>query len=212
MLRELLLFIALVLSLYFLALGNLGLVILLLIFVTLLAIIKKEEYQQEKKKEEAKAKIEETLDNRYPEVFYSSSVLLSDPKWAPAVKFGDAFMLDLLHHLMFKVREIDKGIQTGEIAGPEKGGFYGSSKPEEKPFTEFAKNLIESYRSPVTRLVDRGEPKEEDSKKSNENRQTKQDNQTTQTSSSDQRNSEKKEKESSNTSQSSSNEQPGGNS
>jgi len=158
MIREFLLFLALVLALYFIAQGSLGMVILLVIFVVLVAITKKEEYSAEKKQEEARAKLEETLDNRYPEVFYSSSVLLSDPKWAPSVRFGDAFMLDLLHHLMFKVREIDKGIQSGEISGPSSGGFYGSSKPSGKPFTEFLSSVAQSYKQSSPSLLNRGEP------------------------------------------------------
>ncbi|NPA86282.1 MAG: hypothetical protein GXO42_02720 [bacterium] len=146
MIKEAIAVLLVLLLLFFVFQGNVYMIMLLLVCLLSLALIKKEEYLQVKKAQEDLKRLDEVLDNRYPEAFYSSSVLLSDPKWSASVRYSDALMTDLLHHLMFKVREIDKAIMSGEAAGPAKGGFYG--KPEgakKKPFSDFMQQVISSF-------------------------------------------------------------------
>lgn|GEM_PF-4787335 len=97
---------------------NVWVILFLIVLFALFTIASRNEAEKKLEEEEKKAKKEEILDEKYPNPFLNSAVMFSDPKWAGAVRYGDALMTDLMQHLLMKLRDLDE--MYDEKKEPEK--------------------------------------------------------------------------------------------
>lgn len=87
---------------------NVWVILFIVVLFALFTIASRNEAEKKLEEEEKKAKKEEILDEKYPNPFLNSAVMFSDPKWAGAVRYGDALMTDLMQHLLMKLRDLDE--------------------------------------------------------------------------------------------------------